>query len=187
MKICNKCKEEKPFSEFTKNKITKDGYNYICKQCRKKYHIDNIDTIRDYTNKYNKKYIQPKESYKKQKEYIKEWNKKKIQTDPLYKLRRIIYRANHRGLASKKSKHSLEIVGLENWGLLRQHIESLWSEGMNWENWGMGENKWVIDHRIPLALARTEEEVYQLNHYTNLQPMWWRENLEKGARPPSYL
>ena len=53
---------------------------------------------------------------------------------------------------------------------------------MNWNNWGMGDDKWVIDHRIPLAIATTEDEIYKLNHYTNLQPMWWRENLEKGAK-----
>ena len=32
-KRCTKCKEIKAFSEFRKNKISKDGYAYYCKSC----------------------------------------------------------------------------------------------------------------------------------------------------------
>lgn len=35
-KICCRCKENKPFSEFTKNKSTKDGYQDLCKICKRK-------------------------------------------------------------------------------------------------------------------------------------------------------
>lgn len=34
MKVCGKCKEEKPLSEFSVNKRNKDGLEYICKVCR---------------------------------------------------------------------------------------------------------------------------------------------------------
>lgn len=37
MKECNKCLEHKPFSEFHKNKNTKDGTAYHCKSCVKTY------------------------------------------------------------------------------------------------------------------------------------------------------
>lgn len=37
MKICNKCKQEKPLSEFNKNKSYKDGLDCYCKECRKSY------------------------------------------------------------------------------------------------------------------------------------------------------
>lgn len=36
-KQCSKCKEVKPLSEFYKSCIRKDGYNYHCKLCCKKY------------------------------------------------------------------------------------------------------------------------------------------------------
>ena len=46
---------------------------------------------------------------------------------------------------------------------------------MNWGNKGLYNGKlnygWDIDHRIPLSLAKTEEDVIRLNHYTNLQPL----------------
>ena len=49
---------------------------------------------------------------------------------------------------------------------------------MKWDNHG----KWHIDHIIPLSSAETEEEVYNLCHYTNLQPLWGEDNLKKGKK-----
>ena len=37
LKACTKCKEEKPFSCFAKNKKTKTGYNFWCKTCFSEY------------------------------------------------------------------------------------------------------------------------------------------------------
>jgi hypothetical protein len=84
----------------------------------------------------------------------------------------------------KKSKTSLEIVGLENWNMLKEHIEKQWEDGMSWDNHGLGPNNttWHIDHIIPLSSATTEEEVYKLNHYTNLRPMWGSDNIRKGNK-----
>lgn len=49
---------------------------------------------------------------------------------------------------------------------------------MTWEN----RNEWHIDHITPLSSAKTEEELYKLCHYTNLQPLWAEENLKKGNK-----
>jgi len=35
---------------------------------------------------------------------------------------------------------------------------------------------------IPLSSAKTEEELYKLCHYTNLQPLWAEENMKKGNK-----
>ena len=54
---------------------------------------------------------------------------------------------------------------------------------MNWDNYGqykLGEIRtWNIDHIIPLASAKTEEDIIKLNHHTNLRPLCSKENLDK--------
>lgn len=43
VKICSKCKQEKPLDEFHKNKNTKDGLAGDCKECRKSWHIKHYE------------------------------------------------------------------------------------------------------------------------------------------------
>lgn len=59
---------------------------------------------------------------------------------------------------------------------LKLYIEKQFKLEMSWENHG----EWEIDHIIPLSSAKTIEELYKLCHYTNLQPLWWRDNLKKS-------
>jgi hypothetical protein len=60
---------------------------------------------------------------------------------------------------------------------------------MTWDNHGNPKdgvfdlNKtWDIDHIIPITTAKTEDDVYRLNHYTNLQPLWAEDNMKKGDK-----
>ena len=50
--------------------------------------------------------------------------------------------------------------------------------GYEWD----GEEPVHIDHIIPLATAKTEDEVIKLCHYTNLQLLKAKDNLEKGCK-----
>ena len=65
---------------------------------------------------------------------------------------------------------------------LKLHLESLFQEGMSWENWSM--YGWHIDHIIPLASFNLEnrEDLLKACHYTNLQPLWAKDNLSKGKK-----
>ena len=76
-----------------------------------------------------------------------------------------------------KPSRSFELLGtnLENF---KAYIESQFVDGMGWENHG----EWHIDHIVPLASGKTPEEIWELCHYTNLQPMWAEENWRKGAK-----
>lgn len=62
---------------------------------------------------------------------------------------------------------------------LKEHLESRFSDGMSWENYGR--TGWHIDHIIPLCeldLTKTDE-LAKACHYTNLQPLWAVDNLAK--------
>lgn len=63
---------------------------------------------------------------------------------------------------------------------LRLHLESLWQEGMSWENYG----KWHIDHIKSIKSFRDEgvTDPKIVNALSNLQPLWATENISKGAK-----
>lgn len=100
-------------------------------------------------------------------------------TDPVFNL---IYRIRNRTrkaflrLSLSKPAKTEELLGTD-WPTAKAHLESLFKPGMTWENMG----EWHIDHIIPLATAKTEEELYTLCYYTNLQPLWAEENISKGS------
>ena len=58
---------------------------------------------------------------------------------------------------------------------LKTHFESLFTEGMYWDNYG----EWHVDHIRPVS-SFAPEEWEQINHYTNLQPLWAEDNLSKS-------
>jgi hypothetical protein len=62
---------------------------------------------------------------------------------------------------------------------LKAHLEARFLPGMTWANYGSG---WHVDHIVPLASAKTPDEILRLCHYTNLQPLWAQDNLRKGAK-----
>ena len=80
-----------------------------------------------------------------------------------------------------KSKKTLELLGC-SWQEARDHLESQFKEGMTWENRGF--YGWHIDHIIPISSfdLTDPEQQKKCFHYTNLQPLWWHENLSKGAK-----
>jgi hypothetical protein len=50
---------------------------------------------------------------------------------------------------------------------------------MTWDNYGNKSENWSIDHIIPISSAQTEKDIYKLNNYTNLRPMWHSDNIKK--------
>lgn len=79
---------------------------------------------------------------------------------------------------SKDSK-TQEMLGAP-YDVVKRHIEKLFTKGMTWGNHG----EWHIDHKIPIASAKTKPEIIKLFHYTNLQPLWAMDNLLKADSMP---
>jgi predicted nucleic acid-binding Zn-ribbon protein len=115
------------------------------------------------------------------------YHRKRLKSDRMYafkcRLRNNISGAIRRGLKSgglSKTGKSVEAILGCSLPEFKICIESQFTDGMSWELFFTG--KLHIDHIVPIVLATTEEEVIKLNHYTNLQPLWAKDNLRKGAR-----
>lgn len=109
---------------------------------------------------------------------------KKRREDPLFDLKckcreRIAHALKKSN--SRKSMRTLELLGCSA-AELASHIQSLFLPGMTWEN--RGRHGWHIDHIVPLSKFDLSDPAQQAAafHYTNLQPLWAKDNLSKGAR-----
>lgn len=105
-------------------------------------------------------------------------------TDPMYRistsLRTRMWMAIHKHKGTKACK-SLELLGC-SLKLFRSHIESQFTAGMTWANYGF--RGWHVDHIKPIASfdLTDKEQQKACFHYTNCRPMWWADNLSKGAK-----
>lgn len=111
----------------------------------------------------------------------------RIKTDPVFRLRvriRAQIRAGLRNYVSDYGRTMLEKTLGCSVEELRIHLEKQFQPGMSWKNHGRGDNCWHIDHIIPVASAKTREDVFRLCHFSNLRPLWGVENLSKGATAP---
>lgn len=162
LKKCPDCGEYKPISEFHKDRFRKDGLRVYCKEC---------------SNRQKREEASRPEQKLKKKIRDKIYQTAKAKSDPIYaaikKVRTKVRKAIMRG----KLESYNELTGFTNIEV-RNYLESKFQPGMSWDNYG----HWHIDHIIPLATAKTVEEVKQLCHYTNLQPLWAADNKKKGAK-----
>ena len=80
------------------------------------------------------------------------------------------------------SERILRLIGCSRIAL-RAHFESLFKDGMAWDNYGNADGQWQVDHIVPLCAfdLTSLEQRYKANHYTNLQPLWKKENQQKHS------
>lgn len=138
----------------------------FCQKCQNIRHITEFGKAKD--GLYSTCNVCKKEYRLLNKAKIKEWHKQDYQNN------------KQKSLVAKgfrKTKSITEFVGC-NLNDFKKYLESQFQERMTWDNYG----KWHVDHKVPLVTANTEEEIYKLNYYTNLQPLWAEDNLKKGGR-----
>lgn len=193
----NRDKKNKYHSEWRKNnrdKVNKTLRNYYhnnkeyYKEINKKKHRKKWDNDPNHREKINraskerfKRLYYSDDNYKKNRiNKAMEYHKIRYNNDELYKfksdIRKMIGNSFARMGYSKNSK-TQQILG-ESWEVVKQYIESQFTDGMTWDNYG----EWVYDHKVPLSIAKTDEEILKLNHYTNFQPLWFKDNLEKSNK-----
>lgn len=216
---------------FSKNPRSKDGLNYQCKTCDKKYKEKNKELTKEYNKIYNKDYYidnnqrllkrakkryeenkkqileQQKQYYQthkdqmneyhkmyctKNKQYLLEWYKKyrtkKKQEDIQYVLRNSLWSRlchaikNNQKSGSAVADLMMSIADFKIYLEKRFYPNPDTGEMMTWENYGF--YGWHIDHIIPLSAfdLTNREQFLKAVHYTNLRPMWAKQNLSENDR-----
>lgn len=166
-KIWRKDNKEKT-NKYTKKWRNNNPEKYL--DIQNNWKNDNPNYFKNYRKTHKKEHS----------EYIYKYNKKKAKEDPLFKikcnlgnrLRRILKTNNW-----NKDNETLKIIGCSK-DELKWWLEFWFEDGMTWENY----SKWEIDHIKPLSLAKTKKELYKLNHYINLQPLWKYDNIKKSNK-----
>lgn len=199
-KVCSKCKEEKEVCEFYKDSTRKDGYRCQCKSCTKEWRLNNQKHLLEYHKNwkssnsehvYNYHKIYNEKNSEKIKKYQKEWskqNKEKVnkkrklrkQTDLIFSISCSIRKRVSEYIKKNKilkTNKTFDVVGCTP-EFLKEYLESKFTNGMSWDN----RSEWHIDHIVPLSSAKTEDELYKLCYYTNLQPLWAEDNLKKSNK-----
>jgi len=142
----------------------------------KEWRSQNIEHCQQYGEEYH---MTHPEIFEKSRE------KQRRRTDPFYRVsRNLRARLNQRikrFLNGVKVGSAIQELGCTNEELI-QYLESKFQIGMSWDNYG--KYGWHIDHMKPLAAFDLTdlEQFKQACHYTNLQPLWARDNLEKGSK-----
>jgi len=127
--------------------------------------------------------------YQKHKEYyakVKErkikntiaYTKKRLQENPEYKLRHTLGIKLSSFVRSIKGAN--QFLGCDIFQFI-EHIESQFTNGMNWDNHGI---LWELDHKKPISLFKLSnpEEQKLCFHYTNLQPLSKEHNRTKSNK-----
>jgi hypothetical protein len=165
-----------PKKEITRKYYKKNRFKIL--ENKKQYHKDNKKKIKETDRKYYLKNMV--EIKRKNKEYIKN----KLKNNKNFRLLQSLRTRTRNAILSnfsKKHTNTLDLIGC-SMDSARKYLESKFKQGMTWDNYGkLG---WNIDHIRPCSSfdLSDPEQQKQCFHYSNLQPLWWWENLEKGNK-----
>lgn len=208
MKKCSACQKEFSIDEFGKRKSSKDGLRSQCKHCEKDYRnkfetknkkrewqkkYSKSNHCKDYIANYTKNYKnQQKENYKKwlsnedNKHRRREQAKlaeRERRKNPIYKLKNNISRQIRKALQNNKNGKKWESIVGYTLDQLKIHIQSTFTDGMSWENYG----QWHIDHKKPIDSFiinkdNWQEDIKEIWALNNLQALWAKDNCSKSNK-----
>lgn len=181
---------EKAYRERNKEKIRKRQ-----KIAYKKHYEANKEKIQAAHKVYNelnkdKTKKRAQEYYKKNRRKILDYNESyhqnKLKSNSEYRLAYIL-RCRLRTALNKKYKAGSAVKDLGcSIAELKTYLESKFQAGMSWEN--HSQTGWHIDHIRPLSSFNLtdRDQFLQACHYTNLQPLWAKDNLTKSDNYPNF-
>ena len=204
LKVCGRCKKSKDLADFNKSVRGRLGLHNHCRLCQKEvkreYYLKHSEYEKaksKIANKSEKAKAYFKQRYDSNKERLLEENRRLRSTvsarDKANKARaalilrkpevRVAINLRSRlklALRGKiKAATTMALVGCSR-EQLKRHLERQFKDGMSWDNYG----KWHVDHKKPcvsfnLNIAIEQQKCF---HYSNLQPLWAKDNISKGSR-----
>lgn len=197
-KRCRCCRETLPASAFYFNRIRVQLYSE-CKTCanaRAARWVEKNPTRRkEIANGFAKKnYVENRETLlaaakiraKNNRPRINARKAERKKSDPTFKLLENLRTRIVKALkGADKSTTTVSLLGCSI-AALRIHLENLFKPGMTWENYGP---VWHVDHRRPCADFKNLSDPAQQRecfHFSNLQPLFAAENLQKGDRVSNF-
>jgi hypothetical protein len=193
-KTCSECQKIKPIKEFGKHKKSPDGYGYKCQTCKHQYYqtwsIKNPNYHKNrYTTDPSKYRNLSSQNRQKNPTYIKHYFAKRCQIDVDFKmLFNLRSRFTHALKNNPKVGHTIDLLmcTVIEW---RKHLESLWTDGMSWDNYGNKAEQWSVDHIIPCSFFNLNDPVeqYMCFQWQNTRPIWHIDNLKKHNKLPKLI
>ena len=161
-KKCVRCSQVLFYSLFNYDKGTSDGRQAACKGCQKKWAQDHKE-----------------ETWQREKKRRKEDLYHSVEIHLRDRAAKEIKRTVKKGI--KKAGSAVRDKGCTTEEFVVFFEKKLAKRGWTWEQ--HGRYGWHYDHIVPLSAfdLTNREQCLQAFHYTNLQPLWWDENLSKGA------
>lgn len=158
------------------------------RECQRRNYHKNKENNSEKRNERDRKRYQDNIEYRKHRiesakkrreenpEVFRKWDRDKRKNDPLYKFKKNFTNKLRKSLKSWGGKNTRTINILElSINDFRAYLETQFEPWMSWDNYGLYNGEfnygWDIDHIIPTSTATTIEEIYKLNHYTNLKPL----------------
>lgn len=189
-KVCSICEVKQSLENFDISCRSIDGRHDYCKLCKKQQYVENKEEVKGRAIRY---YAENKEHAKKMvahyrknnRSKINEREKKRRMRDPVYKLRCDVSRAILQFLkgngGSKNGESILKHIEFSP-KQLKEHLESLFTSEMNWNNHG---SFWHIHHIKPASYftcSTMEDPMFKICWgLSNLMPLNKRKNLELGG------
>jgi len=170
--------------EYLKEYAQKPEVKEYQKEYQKEYkqRPENKERAKEYQKEYQKEYRQRPEVKKRINEVRREYRKKLYDSDLNFKIAHILRTRLGQALKGQnKSASTLELLGCTI-EFLKEYLASQFQEGMSWDNYSY--DVWHIDHIRPCSSfdLTDPEQQKQCFHYTNLQPLWAKDNFSKGAK-----
>ncbi len=193
-RICRQC-------EWVVQKYQRENLSLVRKKARqqyfqkkaKQYYYENIEKHKEnsrlwheknpeYSANYSREYSKNNKS--KNRKYARKYYKTIRKNDFNYIFAQKIRDRLRKALKAQRANKNNTTWELTGCGRieLKKYLESLFTDGMKWDNLGL--HGWHIDHIRPCAsFDLTDPEQQKICfHYSNLQPLWAKDNRKKGAK-----